>query len=715
MERETGFEQLFEEREWVRALAERLCADAAAAEDLAQDTWLEALREGGKARGARGWLGGVLRNLVARRRTRDAARAARERATARPEAVPGPEELLARAELQRRVLSAVADLPESYRSVVLLRHYEGLSAEDIARRSGEPGSTVRNRLARAHALLRERLDRDYGARSLWSTLLVPVSWGVSKEVVTGGMLVGAKLYVTAAAVAIVGAILWMRTDEPEAFADSVAGVAIPVANADVAQAPVEGERSEAPSEARATGPAEALRTDALPVVDGAPLMTWGTVVFGRVRPEDDGEELETAPFVWLKDMDGKQTQVACASDGAFTLPSVAVGVHWLSASAGEQGKGTTEFEVVPGLQRLEVVVRLERPWTINVIARPGSAELRSGSATFAVATIDPLGERFEENAAQRAGVFGFGIFRPGRSSEFDSDSLGSLEIGVNVPVWVHLVRRRTVLDRKRVQPGAVTVEFDLKGRDLSFAPGALRAHFIAADTKLPIVQASASMVGKFSETRLSRTDADGRVTFTGLDPGPWRGALFEAGYAWDQEVEIESGSELDLGDVFVSRGIALRGQVIGLEPGQPPVHVACQRLDVRTGEPAWTGTHRLLTADEEGRFAADWLTPGTYRLSLGGAGLPWVQRTVDVKDVPIENVELELGPATELCVVFARDAEPSDWLEVLAVSGERLDRTRLVPGSPHAFRLVSGTYTVRVGEHQRRVVVGSEPLLVRLP
>ncbi|NUP96751.1 MAG: RNA polymerase subunit sigma-70, partial [Planctomycetaceae bacterium] len=55
MERETGFEQLFEEREWVRALAERLCADAAAAEDLAQDTWLEALREGGKARGARGW------------------------------------------------------------------------------------------------------------------------------------------------------------------------------------------------------------------------------------------------------------------------------------------------------------------------------------------------------------------------------------------------------------------------------------------------------------------------------------------------------------------------------------------------------------------------------------------------------------------------------------------------------------------------------------
>ncbi|MCY3002772.1 MAG: RNA polymerase sigma factor [Planctomycetota bacterium] len=715
MEQESGFEQLFEEREWVRALAERLCADAASAEDLAQDTWLEALREGGKARGARGWLGGVLRNLVARRRTRDAARSERERATARPEAVPGPDELLARAELQRRVLSAVANLPESYRSVVLLRHYEGLSAEDIARRSGESGSTVRNRLARAHSLLRERLDRDYGDRSLWSTLVVPATSTASKPLIAGGALVGWKLAASAAALMLIGAILWMRTDEPEAFSDSLVGVAVPVASAEVAQARVEDERVEAPTEVRAMKDVADAGTGLPSVADVASLMTWGTVVFGHVRPENDGEELESAPFVWLKDMDGKRTQVACASDGAFTLPSVAVGVHWLWASAGEQGTGTTEFEVVPGLQRLEVVVRLERPWKIDVIAGPGSDELRSGSSAFAVATIEPLGERFEENAAQRAGVFGFGIFRPGRSSEADPDSLGSLEIGVNVPVWVHLVRRRTVLDRKRVQPGATTVEFDLAGRDLSFTPGSVRARLVAADTRLPFVRGSVSLVGEFSKLSLGPIDADGRVKFSGLDPGPWRVSLFEAGYAWDEELKIEPGAELDLGDVFVSKGIALRGRVVGAEPGQLTVRVACQRLDQRTGEPVWSGGIRAFEIDAEGRFVAAGLIPGKYRLSFSGAGLPLVQRTVDVKDVPIENVELELAPGADLCVIFARDAEPADWLDVLSVAGERLGHTRLVPGSPHAFRVVSGTYVVRVGEHERRVTVGSEPLLVRMP
>lgn len=52
---------------------------------------------------------------------------------------------------------AIAVLPESYRQVILLRYYEGLSCQDAATRLGMPLGTVTKTLSRAYALLREEL------------------------------------------------------------------------------------------------------------------------------------------------------------------------------------------------------------------------------------------------------------------------------------------------------------------------------------------------------------------------------------------------------------------------------------------------------------------------------------------------------------------------------------------------------------------------------
>lgn len=487
---------------------------------------------------------------------------------------------------------------------------------------------------------------------------------------------------------------------------------------EVAQPGFEDERSEAPEEERAVaaGAEVASEEPKLPVVeDVAASMEWGADVVGRVVPERDGELLKTAPDLSLRDLAGGWKSVSCASDGSFTISNIAAGVYWLSATAGEQGRGTKEFEIVPGLQRLEVVVRLERPWSLDVIARNGSAELRSGSQAFAVATIEPLGERFDESIGKSVKVCGFGVFNPGRRPDSDPDSLGTLEIGVDVPVWVHLVRRRTVLDRKRVLPGATAVEFDLTGRDLSFAPGALQGRLFAADTGMPLARRSVSLEGESTSVMLGPTDEEGRFKFAKLEPGPWRVTLFEVGFRWDVSVVIEPGAELDLGDVYVSNGIRLSGRVIGAQAGQLPAHVRHERLDDRTGEPVWSGGIRVLETDAEGWFVAAGLAPGRHRLSFDGRALPLVQKTVELKDVPVEGVELELAPATDLCVLFAREAEPADWLDVVSSTGERLAHKRLVPGSPTAFRVVAGTYTVRVGEHERQVVVGDRPVLVRLP
>lgn len=54
---------------------------------------------------------------------------------------------------------AIAQLPEVYRQVVLLRFYGGLSCAEVSRDLGVPLGTVTKRLSRAYALLRESLRK----------------------------------------------------------------------------------------------------------------------------------------------------------------------------------------------------------------------------------------------------------------------------------------------------------------------------------------------------------------------------------------------------------------------------------------------------------------------------------------------------------------------------------------------------------------------------
>jgi len=52
---------------------------------------------------------------------------------------------------------AIAALPESYRQVILLRYYEGLSCQEVGQRLGMPLGTVTKTLSRAYILLRQEL------------------------------------------------------------------------------------------------------------------------------------------------------------------------------------------------------------------------------------------------------------------------------------------------------------------------------------------------------------------------------------------------------------------------------------------------------------------------------------------------------------------------------------------------------------------------------
>ena len=138
--------------------AYRLTGSAADAEDLTQEAFCKAqscfsqLRD--RAR-AKAWLFSILRNAYLQR-ARDRRREAPlslddvgEVAGPLPEPLPdvGPEQLQ----------QALGELPESFRTPVILFYFEEFSYRDIADQLDLPLGTVMSRLSRAKAFLREKL------------------------------------------------------------------------------------------------------------------------------------------------------------------------------------------------------------------------------------------------------------------------------------------------------------------------------------------------------------------------------------------------------------------------------------------------------------------------------------------------------------------------------------------------------------------------------
>ena len=144
-----------------------LAGNAADAEEAAQDGFVKAQRALGRfRRGAplRPWLLRIVAN-EARNRRRSAGRrellALRAAAESRSGgAVPSPEAALVAREDQERLLAAVERLPDGHRDAIACRYFLELSEEETAAALGVRRGTVKSRLARALARLREDLGED---------------------------------------------------------------------------------------------------------------------------------------------------------------------------------------------------------------------------------------------------------------------------------------------------------------------------------------------------------------------------------------------------------------------------------------------------------------------------------------------------------------------------------------------------------------------------
>jgi len=160
----------------LRGIAYRMLGSAAEAEDAVQEAYILAYRAIGTFRSEAKlstWLIRIVVNEAIARSRKRARRAEIIQLGGQPgtdadapevnlnEVTPEqPEHAALRAETRRLLESRIDALPETFRTVFVLRALEELSVEETAASLGIPVATVRTRYFRARGLLREALARE---------------------------------------------------------------------------------------------------------------------------------------------------------------------------------------------------------------------------------------------------------------------------------------------------------------------------------------------------------------------------------------------------------------------------------------------------------------------------------------------------------------------------------------------------------------------------
>jgi RNA polymerase sigma-70 factor (ECF subfamily) len=131
------------------------------AEDVAQETFIRAYQFFDRFdinRSLAPWLKRIAVNVCLNRLegSKPASSLDDERVAA-PDPGPGPEAQTVSRDRSERIRNELSRLPPRYRLVIELRHFQGLSYEQIARELKRPLSDVKSDLFRARKLLAERL------------------------------------------------------------------------------------------------------------------------------------------------------------------------------------------------------------------------------------------------------------------------------------------------------------------------------------------------------------------------------------------------------------------------------------------------------------------------------------------------------------------------------------------------------------------------------
>lgn len=143
-------------------LARWLSRSPSDADDIVQDAMLRAFRafDGFRGGDIKAWLLTIVRNCWRSSGAAERRRGHTELDEELEADGAGPEDAADAASRRRRLDAALALLSEEFREALVLREIEDMSYREIAEITGAPIGTVMSRLARARALLRERIGNE---------------------------------------------------------------------------------------------------------------------------------------------------------------------------------------------------------------------------------------------------------------------------------------------------------------------------------------------------------------------------------------------------------------------------------------------------------------------------------------------------------------------------------------------------------------------------
>lgn len=134
-------------------------------EDLAQETFLRVFRAlptfraGGPAKLST-WIFTIGHRLALNELRNAKSRTPLAVPSGSARALAGADDRALRAELGRRIQDALDKLSDEHRAVFLLREYHGLPTEEVSRILNIPAGTIKSRLSRARAALREAMESE---------------------------------------------------------------------------------------------------------------------------------------------------------------------------------------------------------------------------------------------------------------------------------------------------------------------------------------------------------------------------------------------------------------------------------------------------------------------------------------------------------------------------------------------------------------------------
>ncbi len=690
MEREmtTDPSELLADVGWVHRLARSLVGDAAAAQDVAQDTWVAALTRGPSPRPPRRWLAAVARNFARQRARGDASRRGRESDARGPEPLPTPAELALRVERQRVLAEALAALDEPFRAMVLLRYVHGLEPSEIARRLELPAGTVRRRIHVGLARLRTDLDRRFdGERGAWIAALLPLARTAPAEL--GGSAAAAAPYLgwlamkialalVVSAALVLSAFALLRRAELDAPAQLASAVPATSAPSDAPPS------AAAPPPAAPAAPSERTSLERLDVAAERGTATRvelrGTVAAAGAGADPTLEAFalreplrydQLAPLLDRAAIDADEREELDAllvdrapvgADSRFVLrvpPGIA---HVALRGRTLYADSTVAFDVRGDT---DVELRPERgAWVRGVVRAPdATAPLAGATSVHALAwvgALDLAAGMLGSTLATEVAVAGDG--------SFELRALPATADYRLLALHDELAAGRALVDA--LAPGAV------RDVELVFAPGGVVAGRVVDELGEPLAGArvEARVPGRWFgfddvTVRAGTTEADGAFALGALPAGALalrasrEGRLESAG----ARVELTERGRIDDVELVLERGATLAGRVSAPADDGQRVPAAGARVRVHfdrgfmagdTTFGALRGAQGEARADADGRFAVGGLGPGPFVVEVravraeGGDDVVYRARRDGVRPADGE-LELLLAPPLALRGVVA--------------------------------------------------------------